>query len=122
MPDNGRLSKLAAASRDAFSKEYDRAVAASPELRALAATITGAAWAARNAIGDAIRELAQDCPERSFMFRHSFTSPVYAFEHRGQARVAGVEHASPYIGVTVLYLAGCFPIGCVDGHFVVFAP
>jgi hypothetical protein len=120
--DNDRISTLAARVSSEMFTDYCRTTPVSAELAAIEATIDGAAWAARNAIGDALRDLAQDCPIRAFMFRHSYTSPVYAFQYRARSFLAGIDRPCPYLGVTELYLAGCFPLGYLDDHFVVFAP
>ena len=120
--DNDRLSKLAARMAGEIFHEFCGAEGASPELEAIGGSIEGAAWAARNAIGDALHELAHDCSIHSFQFRHTFTSPVYAFQYRARSMMAGIDRPCPYLGVTELYLAGCFPLGYLDDHFVVFAP
>jgi len=120
--DNARISNLAARVAGEMFLEFWRVESASPELRAIGGTIEGASWAARNAIGDACRDLARDCSIHAFYFRHTFTSPVYAFQYRARSMIAGFAGSCPYLGVTELYLAGCFPLGYLDDHFVVFAP
>jgi len=120
--DNDRISKLAARIAGEMFLDFWRIESASPELHAIGGSIEAAAWAARNAIGDALRELSLDCSIHAFYFRHTFTSPVYAFQYRARSLVAGVKRPCPYLGVTELYLAGCFPLGYLDDHFVVFAP
>ncbi len=119
--DNARISRTAAAENanvrdEAYRVSYDL------KLGGLVSEITAAAWATRTAIDDAFDALTADRPIAFQDVRHAFASPVYAFEHRALARLAGIEHRSTYDAVTDLYLAGCYPIGYVDDHFVVFAP
>jgi len=117
--DNTRLSALAAASARAITGPGYRFE--TPDLQAMCGQVSSAASTARDAIDAAFCKLTADCPTNQ-AFRHSFASPIYAFEYRGRSRLLAVDLPSPYLGITELYLGGCYPLGYVDGHFVVFAP
>jgi hypothetical protein len=119
-PDNFRLSATAA--RIAGELMHHAQDVTSRELGAIHSTVEGAAWAARNAIEAALNEITRDCSILAFGVRHTFTSPVYAFTYRGQSLVKGFHRPCPYLGVSDLYLAGCYPMGYIDDHFAVFAP
>jgi hypothetical protein len=120
--DNHRLGRAGAESSTALILTLHAATTSSPDLAAIARGVSAAAWAARDAISRALWELDHDMPLAAFSFRATFTSPVYAFEYRANSQLAGVTAYSPYRGVSELYLAGCYVIGYVGDHFIVFAP
>jgi hypothetical protein len=115
---NHLASRAAAVAQTAISGEVGVLAAASKAIGDTRGRAHAAGWKARDAIGRAIHDLTRH--DTAFSFRDAYTSPVYAFESHGCALLAGSP--SPWSAMAALWLAGAYPIGYVDGAFVLFAP